>query len=50
MPAPTSARQLLGMPDSRPDLFVSHATPDVAWATWIASTLEGAGFTVRLGV
>ncbi len=32
------------------DFFVSHAGPDTAWAEWIATTVEAAGYSVELDV
>jgi hypothetical protein len=30
------------------DVFISYATPDRAWATWVAAQAEAAGLTVEL--
>src|SRR4051795_5013323 len=40
------AGRMTGAPDDRRDFFVSFNQADRAWATWIAWTLEAAGYSV----
>ena len=37
-------------PEQQRDFFISHASPDQAWAEWIADRLERSGYQVELDV